>query len=102
VEFTVNVTNLNQSTTVASLTTMQYYLIVIPSDSNELCDIHSFIITATNDAGSSIPSESFNREFPSLPDLTPVEQSLQHSMIRTEIGVLLTIKFDVRYVCKLF
>ena len=59
------------------------------------CDVYSFQVTAVNDAGASEPSEIITRNLPSLPDLSPVEDSLYHSLVKGAGGVMLSVMFNV-------
>ena len=44
------------------------------------CDVYSFQVTARNDVGIGNPSEIITGSLPSLPDISTVEDSLQHSL----------------------
>ncbi len=55
----------------------------------------TFQITSFNAAGVSDPSEIITRSLPSLPDISQVEDSLQHSLVNTEDGITLNVTFDV-------
>ena len=88
VNFTLNVTNLNNSkivSTIVSRIQQQYYILTVEDPSP--CDVYSFQVTAVNDAGASEPSEIITRNLPSLPDLSPVEDSLCHSLVKSAEGV---------------
>ena len=96
VNFTLNVTNLNNSkigSTRVSRIQQQYYILTVEDPSP--CDVYSFQVTAVNDAGTSEPSEMINRNLPSLPDLSPVEESLYHSLVNSVGGVMLSVMFNV-------
>ena len=97
VTFTVTVTNLNDSSTgpmeVSGIQDQHYILTLEDSTS---CDVYSFQVTAVNGAGTGTPSEIITRSLPSLPDISPVQDSLQHSLVRTTSGVTLSVTFNVR------
>ena len=97
VNFTLNVTNLNNSnivSTIVSRIQQQYYILTVENPSP--FDIYSFQVTAVNDAGASEPSEIITRNLPSLPDLSPVEDSLHHSLVKGAVlGVMLSVMFNV-------
>ena len=71
----------------------QYYILTIEDASP--CDVYSFQVTAVNDAGASEPSEIITRNLPSLPDLSLVEDSLYHSLVKGAGGVMLSVMFNV-------
>lgn len=96
VEFTLTAANLNNSSTGSIVSTTQDQRLVVALPDNTSCDVYSFQVTAGNAAGISTPSDSIIRSFPSLPDISPVEDSLQHSLTKTEQGVELTVTFNVR------
>ena len=93
VNFTLNVTNLNNRSTIVSRMHQQYYLLTVEDPS--ACDVYSFQVTAMNDAGASEPSEIITWNLPSLPDISPVEDSLHHSLVKNAEGVMLSVKFNV-------
>lgn len=94
VEFTVNATNLKYSTEII-IKTAQYYHVITSADKTS-CDVYSIQVGARNNAGSSSPSDGITQTFSSLPDIFPLEDSLQHSLTKTADGVVLTITFNVR------
>ena len=96
VEYTIFAVNLNGFVEEAMGKTMQMYFLV-PSNDNTSCDVYSFRVKAMNDAGTSDLSESITSTFPSVPDLSPIENSLQYSLSRRLNGVLLTLRFNVRF-----
>ena len=96
VNFTLNVTNLNNSKIVSTIVPriqQQYYISTVEDPSP--CDVYSFQVTAVNDAGASEPSEIITRNLPSLPDLSSVEDSLHHSLVKSAGGVMLSVMFNV-------
>ena len=96
VNFTLNVTNLNNSKIVSTIVPriqQQYYISTVEDPSP--CDVYSFQVTAVNDAGASEPSEIITRNLPSLPDLSPVEDSLHHSLVKSAEGMMLSVMFNV-------
>ena len=99
VTFTVTVTNLNDSSTgpmepEVSGIQDQHYIFTLEDSTS--CDVYSFQVTAVNGAGTGTPSETITRSLPSLPDISPVQDSLQHSIVRTASGVTLSVTFNVR------
>ena len=96
VNFTMNVTNLNDSSTgpmeVSGIQDQHYILTLEDSTS---CDVYSFQVTAVNGAGTGAPNEIITKSPPSLPDISPVQDSLQHSLVRTTSGVTLSVTFNV-------
>ena len=105
VTFTVTVTNLNDSNTgpicmeVVSGIQDQHYIFTLEDSTS--CDVYSFQVTAVNGAGTGTPSEIITRSLPSLPDISPVQDSLQHSLVRTASGVTLSVTFNVRTITTL-
>lgn len=98
VEFTLTATNLNDSTAIPIIEsgiTVRHQILTIV-DTGTLCDVYSFRVIARNAAGSSGPSDNVTSSFPSLPDISPVEDSLQHSLVEAASGVILNVKFNVR------
>ena len=105
VNFTVTVTNLNDSSTgpmEVSGIQDQHYIFTLEDSTS--CDVYSFQVTAMNGAGTGTPSEIITRSLPSLPDISPVQDSLQHSLVRTADGIVLEVTFNVCYMhlCKLY
>ena len=95
--FTLNATNIDDSnigSTVVSGIKQQSYTLTVENPSP--CDVYSFQVTAVNDAGASKPSEIITRSFPSLPDISPAEDSLHHSLAKTTEALTLNIMFNVK------
>ena len=94
VNYTLTVTNLNDSSSepvdVTGIQEQNYIFTALSS-----CDMYSFQVTAINAAGASNPSQVITRSLPSLPDISPVEESLSHSLMVTGEGVQLTVSFQV-------
>ena len=94
VNFTVNVTNLNDSSTgpmEVSGIQDQHYIFTLKDSTS--CDVYSFQVTADNGAGTGTPSEIITKSLPSLPDISPVQDSLNHSLVKT---ARLSVTFNVR------
>ena len=101
VNFTLNVTNLNNSnigSTIVSRIQQQYYILTVEDPSP--CNVYSFQVTAVNDAGASEPSEIITRNLPSLPDISSLENSLHHSLVKSAEGVMLSVMFNVSIIGK--
>ncbi len=95
--FTLNATNLDDTSSesiIISGISQQHYIFTPTGGGNTSCDVYTFQITALNDAGTSDPSEIITRSLPSLPDISQVEDSLQHSLVNTEDGITLNVTFD--------
>ena len=97
VNFTVTVTNLNDSSTgPMEVSGMQDQHYIFTLEDSTSCDVYSFQVTAVNGAGTGTPSEIITRSLPSLPDISTVQDSLQYSLVRTASGVTLSVTFNVR------
>ena len=94
VNFTVTVTNLSTGAMEVSGIQDQHYIFTLEDSTS--CDVYSFQVTAVNGAGTGTPSEIITRSLPSLPDISSVQDSLQHSLVRTASGVTLSVIFNVR------
>ncbi len=96
-QFILTVTNLNSSSNqplvIPNITT-QHYSFTMEGDPS-ICDVYTIQITALNDAGASDSSEIITRSLPTLPDISQVEDSLQHSLVNTEDGITLNVTFNV-------
>ena len=70
---------------------------VVMSADNTSCDMYSIQIVANNSAGQSPPSERVTAVFPSLPDISSMENSLEYSLHKTSDNeVTLTVTSRVR------
>ena len=79
----------------------QYYLLTIRDTTS--CEVYSFQVAATSNAGSSNFSAPVSSTFPSVPDISPLESSLQYSIVqRTSSNgndeIILSVSFDVSYI----
>ena len=72
----------------------QHYIFT-DNDRARPCDVYSFQVTARNDAGIGNPSEIITGSLPSLPDISAVEDSLQHSLAKANGSVTLRVQFNV-------
>ena len=97
VNYTLTATNLNNSSSSQAVVLAgiqeQNYIFTLSSSTS--CDMYSFQVTAINAAGASNPSQVITRSLPSLLDISPVEESLSHSLVVTGEGVQLTVSFQV-------
>lgn len=97
VTFNLAVVNVNSSsserTIVPSIETQSYNF---STGRAPTCDVYSFHVVALNDAGASSPSEEVTRSLPSLPDLSGIEDLLQHTLNKTANGVILSASFMVK------
>ena len=97
VTFTMTVTNLNDSSTgLMEVSGIQDQHYIFTLEDSTSCDVYSFQVTAVNGAGTGTPSEIITRSLLSLPDISPVQDSLQHSLVRKASGVTLSVTFNVR------
>ena len=97
VNYTLTITNLNDSNNSEPIvvTGIQEQNYTFTASSSTSCDIYGFQVTAINAAGASNPSQVITRSLPSLLDISPVEESLSHSLMVTGEGVQLTVSFQV-------
>ena len=97
VEFTLTATNLNDSNAdpilVIFVEDLHWTLTIQDSTS---CDVYSFRVTARNAAGSSSPSDTLTSSFPALPDISAVEDSLEHSLRKMDKEITLNVTITVR------
>lgn len=94
VEYDLVATNLKDSSQTMVLIREDQHHILTSADSAS-CDVYLFQVTAGNRAGSSSPSGNITISFPTLPDISPVEDSLHHSLLKTANGVVLNVTFNV-------
>ena len=78
--FTVTVIYRNDSMKVTGILRWSYIFINVTDSTS--CDNYIFKVTAVNDAGVGGTSETTG-SFPSLPDITSIQESLQHSLYKT-------------------
>ena len=81
VNFTLTAINLNDSTTQIISTQEQHHIFSVRDSTS--CDTYSFQVTAMADSGDSDPSEVITRSIPSLPDISLVVNSVDHSLAKT-------------------
>ena len=95
-KFILNATNLNNSNADPILVTgiEDFYKILSIQDSMP-CDVYSFQVTATNDAGASGPSDSITSTFPALPNISTVVE--HYSLRNMDDGVTLNVTLTVRF-----
>lgn len=101
IRFSLTVLNLNSSRhmpNVVSEIQDPHYRFEITD--NTSCDVYRFHVIAMYSSISSNSSDSITSSFPSLPDIFPVENSLQHSLVKSAEGVTLSFSFNVSYVIK--
>ena len=77
-----------------------YFLFTAPKDAPP-CEVYNFSVTATyvgatyTGAGCSVPSPVLSTMLPSLPDITPVESSIQYDLIKQDIKLIINVTFEV-------
>ena len=74
-------------------TTNDTFYILSPNSSP--CETYKLNVSARNDGGLSAPSEVVTSHLPLLPDVSLVESSLQHTVIKRESGVTVSITHQV-------
>ena len=94
VNFTVTGTNLNNPSIAWPVEVSgiqdQHYIFTLEDSTS--CDVYSFQATAMNGAGTGTPSEIITGSLPSLPGIPLL---LDHSLIRIEDVIVLTITISV-------
>ena len=95
VAFVVNATNVADSSERIVMRTSQLNSVISFSDSTS-CNNYSIQVVANNSAGQGPPSNFIIRSVPSLPEISAVEESLQHTLRRTSSGITLNFILDVR------
>ena len=95
VDFELTAMNLVTSNSEVRVTRNQH--LIFTALGNASCDTYSFQVRAMADSGNSEPSEeSAPVSIPSLPDISLVENSLNHSLVKTSDGeFVLTIALQV-------
>ena len=68
---------------------------VISFSDNISCNNYSIQVVANNSAGQGPPSDVIIRSVPSLPEISAVEESLQHTLRRTSNGITLDVILKV-------
>ena len=98
VNYTLTATNLNDSSSSQAIvvTGIQEQNYIFNGSSSASCDTYSFQVTAFNAAGAGNPSEVITWSPSLLPDISQVEESLNHSLMVTGEGVQLIISFQVK------
>ena len=91
VEFVVTATNVTETIV---MRTSQLNSVIPFSDSTS-CNNYSIQVVANNSAGQGPPSDVIIRSVPSLPEISAVEESLQHTLRRTSNGITLDVTLDV-------
>ena len=77
-----------------------YFPFTAPEDAPP-CEIYNFSVTTTyvgatyTGAGCSVPSPVLSTMLPSLPDVTPVESSIQYVLIKQDIKLTINVSFEV-------
>ena len=96
VNYTLTITNLNDSSSEPIVVTgIQEQYFIFNGSSSASCDTYSFQVTALNAAGAGNPSEVITWSPSLLPDISQVEESLNHSLMVTSQGIQLTTRFQV-------
>ena len=95
VDFVLTATNVADSSETIVMRMSQLNS-VIPFSDTTSCNTYSIQVVANNSAGQGPPSDIIIRSVPSLPEISAVEESLQHTLRRTSSGVTLDVTFDVR------
>ena len=82
-----------------------FYYFTAPEDASP-CEVYNFSVTATyvgatyTGAGCSVPSPVLSMMLPSLPDITPVESSIQYVLIKQIIKLTINVTFEVSCLCE--
>ena len=97
VNYTLTATNLNDSSSSQTIVVagLQEQYFIFNGSSSASCDTYSFQVTALNPAGAGNPSEVITWSPSLLPDISQVEESLNHSLMVTSQGIQLTAWFQV-------
>ena len=95
--FNLIITNLNSSNNEATnlSTHQQHYVFTANREPISACNVYTFQVTARNHAGIGDPSEIISKSLPSLPQISIVEDSVQHSLVKIADGVTLSVHFNV-------
>ena len=95
VEFVVTATNVANSSETIVTKTFQLNSVISFSD-NTSCNNYSIQVVANNSAGQGPPSDVIIRSVPSLPEISAVEESLQHTLRGTSNGITLDVTLNVQ------
>ena len=96
VEFVVTATNINVADPSETIVTRTSQLnSVISFSDTTSCNNYSIQVVANNSAGQGPPSDVIIRSVPSLPEISAVEESLEHTLRRSSSGVTLDVTLDV-------
>ena len=97
--FNIEVLNLNSTNTIPTIVSMVFgNRYSFTRSNNTSCDVYKFVVIAVGDSFMNRHSEPVMMNFPALPDVSPVEDSLVLSLMKFEDGVLLSFSFDVSYI----
>lgn len=94
--FTLTVINLNDSTSIPYIVSGipdQHYVFVRENAPPTSCDVYRFQVAASDNPN--IQSDVVTRSVPSLPDISPLETSLQHSLEPAQNRFTLNVAFNV-------
>lgn len=72
----------------------QHYIFNITDTTS--CEIYHFQVKARNGSMVSSPSEIISLSFPSLPDVSPVQDSLEYNVFKINQDIFIEFAFDVR------
>ena len=95
VDFVVTATNVANSSETIVMKTSQLNSVISFSDSTS-CKNYSIQVVANNSAGQGPPSDVIIRSVPSLPEISAVEESLEHTLRRTSSGATLDVTLNVQ------
>ncbi len=98
VEFILVATNLNDGSNTNTESGISEQNRILTVEDTTSCDVYSFQVTARNAAGSN-SSDNITSSFPSLPDISQVEDSSQHSLVKTTAGISLTVTLHIAMQC---
>lgn len=98
--FTLTATNVNASRTTRPLVVSgiqnPYYLFTVMTSATPSCDYYRFQVVVAIGADTSNPGEIV-AAIPTLPDISPIGNSLQHSIVKNENGFMVNVTFNVQY-----
>ena len=96
VNFALTAMNLNDSTAQTISSQEQHHIFSVQDSTS--CDTYSFQVTAMAGSGDSDPSEVITRSIPSLPDISLVVNSVDHSLAKTANSQF-TLNIRIQVVC---